>query len=224
MYRERPSIIPGAVVWESVSTGAATRIVPDGCIDVISLGGRLIVAGPDSTARHHRSEPGAGATGLRFAPGQAPAVLRVSAVDLLDRTVGLDDLLGGRVSRTLTERMAAHVDAAAFLEASFLEPVLATDERERTAIVARLRAGQSVETVAVAAGIGLRQLHRRSLAWFGYGPKQLAMVLRLQRALDAGRSGSTFADVAARCGYADQAHLARDARRLGGTTFGALVA
>ncbi|MGW5695942.1 helix-turn-helix domain-containing protein, partial [Streptomyces asiaticus] len=68
-----------------------------------------------------------------------------------------------------------------------------------------------------------RQLHRRSLAAFGYGPKTLGRVLRLNRALDLARTGLPFAEVAATAGYADQAHLARDVRALAGVPLGRLL-
>lgn len=61
-----------------------------------------------------------------------------------------------------------------------------------------------------------RQLHRLSLDAFGYGPKTLTRVLRLVRALDLARSGMPYAQVAARAGYADQAHLAREVKSLAG--------
>jgi transcriptional regulator GlxA family with amidase domain len=66
-------------------------------------------------------------------------------------------------------------------------------------------------------GLGARQFHRRSLSAFGYGPKTLARILRLQRALALARAGVALADTAARTGFADQAHLARDVRELAGT-------
>ena len=51
---------------------------------------------------------------------------------------------------------------------------------------------------------------------FGYGPKTLHQVLRFQRALRLARAGGRLSDVAAVVGYADQAHMARDTRRLAG--------
>lgn len=66
-------------------------------------------------------------------------------------------------------------------------------------------------------------MHRRSLTAFGYGPKTLARVLRLQRALALARAGVPYADTAARTGFADQAHLARDVRELAGMPLGELL-
>ncbi|OSC73969.1 transcriptional regulator, partial [Streptomyces sp. BF-3] len=77
---------------------------------------------------------------------------------------------------------------------------------------------------AAEVGLGARQLHRRSLAAFGYGPKTLARILRLQRALALVRTGLPFAEAASAAGCTDQAHLAREMRDLAGTTLGAYVA
>ena len=67
-------------------------------------------------------------------------------------------------------------------------------------------------------GMGTRQLHRRCLPAFGYGPRRLSRVMRFGRALEEIRSGAPLAQMAAACGYADQAHLSREVRALAGTT------
>ena len=86
-----------------------------------------------------------------------------------------------------------------------------------------LAAGRSVADTADALGLGARQLHRRALVAFGYGPKTLARVLRLQRALGLARQGVPFAETAALAGFADQAHLARDVRDLAGLPLSELL-
>lgn len=83
-------------------------------------------------------------------------------------------------------------------------------------VAALARAGTPVAAIAAACGLSARQLHRRCQTAFGYGPKLLVRILRLQRALALARAGRPFATVAATCGYADQAHLARDVRALAG--------
>jgi AraC-like DNA-binding protein len=69
-----------------------------------------------------------------------------------------------------------------------------------------------------------RQLRRRIGAAVGYGPKRLARVLRLERALAAARGGEELARVAAEAGYADQSHFAGDCRELAGVPPSALLA
>ncbi|MER9841163.1 AraC family transcriptional regulator [Mesorhizobium australicum] len=53
----------------------------------------------------------------------------------------------------------------------------------------------------------------------GIGPKTLSRIVRFNRALGLSRQqASGWADIAADCGYADQAHLAREFRDLAGET------
>ncbi len=73
------------------------------------------------------------------------------------------------------------------------------------------------ERLADACGVSVRHLRRLYRAEFGTGPKQVQRILRLRRATDLlRRGGGAVADIAARCGYADQAHLAADFRAMVG--------
>jgi AraC-like DNA-binding protein len=73
-------------------------------------------------------------------------------------------------------------------------------------------------------GLSARQLHRRCLPVFGYGPRRLSRILRMTRALDQARAGLPLAEVAAVCGYADQAHLTRELTALAGAPPKSLLA
>lgn len=92
------------------------------------------------------------------------------------------------------------------------------------AIAAALRAGRTVAEVAWDLGYSERQLHRRTLAGFGYAPKTLQRIVRFQRALRLARSGVPLAEVAASSGYTDQAHLSHDVKRLSGVSMTHLAA
>ncbi len=184
-----------------------------------------IVAGPDTTAHHSAVPPGTTFTGLRFAPGAAPAVLGVAAHELRDQRVAIADLWPATEARRVSERVGS-ADA----RGTALEAVAAELWRDGAApdpvvgeVLRRLSVGTPVAETASAVGLSERQLHRRCLDWFGYGPKLLVRVLRMQRALALARAGTPFARVAASAGYADQAHLARDVKGLTGATLGALT-
>ncbi|MDF3298536.1 helix-turn-helix domain-containing protein [Streptomyces tropicalis] len=225
-YAERPSRLAGAVVWTNAPAAAgAAPVLPDGCMDLLWARGRLLVAGPDTRA-HDPGGPPAHWAGVRFFPGTAPALLGVPAHELRDRRVDLADLWPAATVRRLRDRIDAAPDPAAALEEVALryaadapppDPMLRR-------LVAALDAGHSVAGTAGELGLGVRRLHRRSLDAFGYGPKTLARILRLQRALALARSGLPGADTAARAGFADQAHLARDVRELAGRPLGELLA
>ena len=228
MYREWPYGLDGAVVWtrSAAAEERVARILPDGCIDLIWSAGRIMVAGPDTTARLVRTPAGVEYVAVRFAPGQAPGLLGVPAHELRDLQPDLDDVWPGR-GRRLADLIAESPDRPRAL-AEFVrsELVRAADRPDPLArqVAQRLARGERVGDVARAVGLSPRQLHRRSLDAFGYGPKTLARVLRLNRALTLARAGVELADVAATTGYADQAHFARDVRELTGTTARALLA
>jgi AraC-like DNA-binding protein len=199
-------------------------VLPDGCMDLIWDGRHVHVAGPDTTAFEVETRPGDTLTGLRFAPGTAPAVLGVPAHDLRDLHVGLDAVWSRAEAVRLEESVAVARRPGRALEAAAL--TFGRGEPRADVLVAELvrraRAGEPVATTAAAVGLSARQLQRRSLDAIGYGPKLLTRILRLGAALALARSGVPLVAVAASCGYADQAHLADDVRALTGTTLGGL--
>ena len=76
-----------------------------------------------------------------------------------------------------------------------------------------------VATIAREVGWSRRHLTHRFAAEYGVGPKQLDRVVRFEQACGRLRRADrpSLATVAAECGYADQAHMARDWRQLAGS-------
>ncbi len=220
MYAEWASRLPYVVAWRSVAPpdAGAGRILPDGCLDIIWQDGRLFVAGPDTTAQISAPSPGSRMFALRFAAGTGPAVIGAPADEVLDRHVPLEDLWPAAEVR----RLAGADDPMAALEAAALRRRPEPD-RAMVLVAAGARAGRPVDAIAGACGLSARQLQRRCRAAFGYGPKTLARIMRMQRAVALARAGTPFATVAATAGYADQAHLARDVKALAGVPLGALL-
>lgn len=219
-YRERTSPeIPGAAVWTRTDlTATPVRVIPDGCVDLIWAAGRLLVAGPDTRAHLAAAVPGTSYTGLRFAPGTGPAVLGVPAQELRDRRVPLDALWPDREVGLIAQRVAEADAPGRALEAAVRSRGRQPDTYDplTAAILRGARRAEPVAALAARVGLGERQLHRRSLRAFGYGPKTLVRVLRMNRALELAWAGVPLAEVAAGCGYADQAHLAREVKALTG--------
>ena len=93
------------------------------------------------------------------------------------------------------------------------------------AVVHRLasRAEASLPALCRELGISERQLRRRVVSQVGYGPKRLARVLRLRRALADARAGTGLAEAAFVAGYADQSHFTHDCTELAGLPPSALV-
>jgi len=216
--------VVGAVLWKRQLDSATgeTPIMPDGCLDLLWDGTRLFVAGPDTAARWHRSPAGTTFVGLRFSGGLGPTLLGVPADELLDRSANLEDLWPGRQVRVLTEQVEA--DAPTALEAWVVRRVARCDQDPfGPRVLAMAKEGTPIAVMAERLSISPRQLHRRCLPAFGYGPRRLSRVVRFQRALEEVRCGIPLAQVAAASGYADQAHLSREVRSLAGTTPRALL-
>ncbi|GGR96468.1 MULTISPECIES: helix-turn-helix domain-containing protein [Streptomyces] len=226
MYTERASRLTGAVVWMKGPTGTAVRpVLPDGCMDLLWSAGRLLVAGPD-TRPYAPEGPDRSWAGIRFFPGTAPALLGVPAHELRDRRADLADLWPTARVRRLCDRVAAAPDPARALEDIALERAAEAEAPDPLLrrLVECLDEGRPVSATAAELGVGERGLHRRCLTAFGYGPKTLARILRLRRALALARAGTPYAETAIRAGYADQPHLAREVRRLAGMPLGELLA
>jgi AraC-like DNA-binding protein len=232
-YRELPPP-PGleahlACVW--VSHDRASRVLPDACADIVFVGGRVVVAGPATVASDARPTPGQGRCGVRFRIGSAGPALGLPAVELLDQGVPLAELWGS-AGRRLEARVAAAPtidDALAALirgVADRLPPPGGGDPLVRGAALALLRDGASVEDAGRVVALGERQLRRRFERAVGYGPATLVRIHRFQGflALAERQPDGSLGRLAAEAGYADQAHLTRECRRLSGLPPAALLA
>lgn len=195
--------------WLRVGSAEAVRVLPDGCMDLIRMDGRVVVAGPDTTA--HLSDPHPETLhGLRFRPGVLPRLLGVPASEFRDDRVPLADLRSDVADRPLlavTDALAAGEPATE--TAPWSLPVVRH-------ITARLADGAAVTAVAAEVGWSARTLQRQCAAVYGYGPAMLRRVLRFRRATRLLGDGRSVADVAAFAGYADQPHLHREVRTLAG--------
>jgi AraC-like DNA-binding protein len=236
MYREYPppAELAGVVecLWRhQLSDGAADRsgaVLPDGRVDVVWIGdGRILLAGPQTRALPRPLRAPFLAVGARFHPGVGPSLLGLPAHELVDAHTPLEaiDTTG---ARTLAHRLGAldEPDEAVGSLTAALARLAARREAVDPLVqsAARLleRSAVTVREVAHEVALSERQLQRRFLQSVGYGPKTLQRVLRLQRLLaELGRDGgqsSGLARLAATVGYADQAHMTREARELSGLT------
>lgn len=219
IYSERATLVAGATLWRCTTESAPkpALILPDGCLDLVWDGARLFVAGPDLTARWHQAHAQASYLAIRFSGGTGPALLGVPADEVRDRTPDLDELWSSAEVRRLAERVAANPVAA--LETWMVEQAAARKVDPLGSRVLEMAAvGMPIAVMAKWLGLSTRQLHRRCLPVFGYGPRRLARILRMGRALEKARAGAPLAHVAATCRYVDQAHFCREVRALAGTT------
>jgi AraC-like DNA-binding protein len=222
-YRERHARLPGAVLWTRTADDSAYRILPDGCMDLLWVEGELIIAGPDTRAYVAASEPGVRYAAIRFAPGTAPGFLGVPAREILDRRVPLADVWSRDRTRWLSDRVGTAADPALALEEAVVNLFDESPDGLTGQVLRGVRQGVAVPALAGTVGLSERQLHRRCLDAFGYGPKMLGRVLRMNAALDRARSGLALAEVAIQTGYSDQAHFTREIKALTGVPPRALL-
>jgi AraC-like DNA-binding protein len=215
-----------ACAWERRGESAPVRVLPDGCIDIVWIeGSGTQVVGANTAAFLVTAPVGARVAGVRMLPGAGAALLGVDAAALRDARVPLADVWADD-GRTLEERVQIAADPVAALLAELCAraPRLARPDPLVRAAVARLHDPRArVEGLADELAVSARQLRRRFEASVGYGPKRLARVLRLERALCAARAGEELALAAAGAGYADQAHFGHDCRALAGVAPSALL-
>jgi AraC-like DNA-binding protein len=213
-----------ACLWRRVGERESTLlVVPDGCVDLIWGPDGPFVAGPDTGPVPSRIRPGDMLSGVRFRPGAAGEFFGVPLPDLRDQRVPLADL--GAVPSLAGTLDVQDLDPEGLDPLPAMRAAVAARMRQipdpdpaAPAILAGLRAGRSVREVARELGLSERHLHRRTVAGFGYAPKTLQRIVRFQRALRLARSGVAAVDVAVAAGYADQAHLSHDVKRLSGVT------
>jgi AraC-like DNA-binding protein len=230
-YREHASpsaLAPWlACAWERRGeTGAPVRVLPDGCIDIVWIeGSGTQVIGANTAAFVVSTLAGTRVAGVRMRPGAGAALLGIDAGALRDGRIALADVWGDD-GHVLEERVQTAADPVAALLAELCAraPRLTPPDPLVRAAVARLHDPRArVEALADELAVSTRQLRRRFETSVGYGPKRLARVLRLERALDAARAGEELALAAAGAGYADQAHFGHDCRALAGVAPSALL-
>jgi len=208
-----------ACLWEQETTHEhRQRVVPDGCVDLIWLAEReLTIAGADTGPRVVTLPAGTRTCGIRLRPGTAGALLGFPASELRDNQVGAETVWGERAAG-LEEALA---DATPARRLELLSAAVArrgaAPDAVVVAAVSRLAApGATVAGVAADVGYSERQLHRRVVTAVGYGPKMLVRVSRLRRLVVL--DGESLAARAVEAGYASQAHMTDEVRRLTGQT------
>jgi AraC-like DNA-binding protein len=210
--------VPGDEAGAGDATAPA-RILPDGCIDVLvdADTGAARVVGTMTRAVVHAGTASRLAA-VRFRPGGAHPFLRVGSAELTDRVVDVASL-GARWLELGAGDPSRLVVA---LERALLRrDVPAIDRRVREASRRLLAPSPpSIADLSDALDTTRQQLARAFRQHVGISPKELARVVRLQRALySLQREPSlSLAAAALASGYYDQAHMSLEFRDLAGIT------
>ncbi|HEY7496944.1 MAG TPA: helix-turn-helix transcriptional regulator [Vicinamibacterales bacterium] len=216
------------------AAGATDAIIPDGRVELIVHYGGAIwrhrhdaapVRQPATLLVGQMYEPVilaphgyTAVAAIRLRPAAARALLGVSMHEVTGQFVELESLFPS--IRGVRDRLGEAQNDADRMRA--LEEWLWTmgwmsPLREIDGVVAAiLQSGGrvSIDAVAFAAGVSLRQLERQFQQDVGLTPKAFSRIIRLQSALRRIREGQPLSDVAVACGYYDQAHMTRDFRQL----------
>jgi AraC-like DNA-binding protein len=185
------------------------------------------VAGPDDTCAVIEHDGEMRGVQVDLTPLAARMIFGVPMHELAHRVVSLEDVFGPE-ARLFEERLfetptwsrrfdliesalAARLDAA--------EPP-PPDVEWAWRRVRSTRGQIRIEALAAELGCSRKHLAARFREHVGLPPKLFARVLRFSHAVEVLMSSpnATVADVAAACGYYDQAHMDRDFREFAGTT------
>lgn len=218
--------------------GRAETICPDGCPEiVIHLGEamrqqpRYLLVGQMSTALTVVPTGGVLMIGARLTPAGLHRLLPMPQHRLAGRILPLESVWSTWTRCTVEQVSSAPTPGAALdtLEraiGALLPPVKHGDrDRHVTAAIALMRSSDGnapIARLASEGSISRRQFERRFHERVGLPPHLFARIARFQKAFQALGTASG-AVIAARYGYADQAHLVREIRRFAGTTPGALA-
>lgn len=230
-------------VWASDETaprGARERVLPTGAMHLVfrfsaplrvfdheedRVGrtiGHAIVGGARATSYLRDTSMRVSSVGAMLVPGASAVLLGAPAIALAGRHTPLEDLWG-EAARELHARLEAVEDPAKRLE--LFEAMLAARVPRVRGVhpavacaLARFSHGAPVAEVVAETGYS----HRGFAAIFerevGLAPKRFCRVQRLSRVLAAASRGEAWARIAIEGGYADQSHLHRELRALGGIT------
>ena len=223
-------------VWSNTLPRDALRrlaVVPDGCVDLVWSSGELIVAGPDVSVALSSMPRDGNVVGIRFRPGAALTWLRLPMSEIVDSRVALEHFWGARAREVAAMIGDAPTTEARMqvLEAAMcrIAPNLTPPSADMGFVFNALKTesgGSGMSVILERLDTSPRTLRRRCQEAFGYGPKTLDRILRFQRFLKLAREGHEprLAALAFGAGYADQAHLTREVRRLSGLSPSAVLA
>ncbi len=194
---------------------------------------RCVVSGLQASSALIAHDGNQEGVAIELTPLGSRMLLAMPAREIWDLSLELSEVVGGagdelwerlQLAPTWSERFDACDEVMSQLVGDdAVEPVLERCWRTLVGSGGRI----SIDELADRTGFSRQHLGRRFRDEFGLSPKLAARVVRFERArtmLEAVPSYVSTAQVAAACGYYDQAHLNRDFAQLAGVTPTALLA
>jgi|SRR5262245_21738966 len=219
------------------------RVVPDGCIDILvefdgraveagtrisaGFGDRASVVGTMSRPLIVNAAPATCFIGVRFKPGKATQFLGVTAGELTDRSIPLEEIWtrdGSKLEAKLTGLQGTR-GKFALLEGELLERLKRkeTDDPYVEGLVRVIldrRGAVSIEALSEYAGISRQHMARKFAQYVGISPKLFCRIMRFQDLMATIRLARKidWATTALDFGYYDQAHMISDFKEFCGLT------
>lgn len=206
-------------------------LAPDGCLDVVWTGARLVAFPPLAGARRGRIAASSVNIGVRLTCGWAGAAIGASLATAGASEIALEEawgVYGRRAGEGL--RAARGPDAKQSLLESVVAERLGATEPPPDAALESIRllwqdSCLPLDDLSTRLGTPSRTLRREVFAATGLGPKALRWVFRFQamwrRLRDTPGAGSA-AITAVELGFPGQAHMIRECRSMTGRTPGRL--
>jgi AraC-like DNA-binding protein len=206
------------------------RVLPDGRIEIIIHSGepmqhqgrpqpRQLIAGQMDGCLLLEAAGPVDVTGIRLRPEAASTFFATPAGLLTNRFVELADVCGTAFARRLSE--SESLTRVWDLLDDRLSAAQPPDALTAAAVRAISAAGGalSVDTLAQRLGVSPRSVNRAFNEHVGIPAKLFGQILRFQGVLAAWENGdwNRLADLAADCGFYDQAHLCHEFLRFSGT-------
>lgn len=222
---------------------APEPIVPDGCVEMVfNLADRFtdhrgpqpldLIAGQMTGPVTAIATGDVDLIGVRFWPGRAGTALRTPMWQLRDQLIEASSVMRGSAQLVEVLRDLPVGQRIDYLSAALAPRFGSRRSRSTTAVdhalalIGAQRGNVAIDAVARRVGLTRRHLERRFKDEVGLSMKHFARIARVHAAIrmvddQPMRNG---ADIAARCGYSDQAHMIRECKTLTGRTFARLDA
>lgn len=216
-------------------------IVPDGCVEIIfNLADRFengelqpldLLAGQMTSPVVAVPTGVVDLIGVRFWSGRAGAALRTPMWQLQDQLIAASSVLPGMDRLADELRNVPRGNRLDHVSAALARRFNARDLRSHAtidhalALIEARRGNVRIDMLAKRVGMTRRHLERRFRDEVGLPAKQMARIARVQAVLQALRQQPLLggAEIAAQCGYSDQAHLIRECKALTGHTPARLI-
>lgn len=208
--------------WSSSSSPAASRVLPDTCMDLVfsrSTGLRLV--GSMTRALVVESSDDS-IIGVRLRAGAARSLIGLPVKTMRDELLPACDVWGKR-GRVLEEQLRDAMsirEAMQILESALVPAVPLSPSQKAVAYLAANGGRVRLDSVTDSTGLGARQFRRCCLEETGLSPKYLARISRFREACSriAQSKRVDWPGVALDSGYYDQAHLINEFHEFSGLT------